>query len=69
LNEKVLDNEDREIMVVELKSPRCAIGKKELQQIDEYAFTVESYAGLPKEKTKYKFILISSRLTPTPSRK
>jgi len=64
LNEKVLDNEDREIMVVELKSPRCAIGKKELQQIDEYAFTVESYPGLPKENTRYKFILVSSRLTP-----
>jgi len=63
-NEKVLDNEDREIMVVELKSPQCAIGKKELQQIDEYAFTVESYPGLPRENTRYKFILVSSRLTP-----
>ncbi|MDO6430585.1 ATP-binding protein [Flavitalea sp. BT771] len=63
-NEKVLDNEDREIMVVELKSPRCAIGKKELQQIDEYAFTVENYPGLPRENTRYKFILVSSRLTP-----
>lgn len=62
-NEKILDNEDREIMVVELKSPRCAIGKKELQQIDDYAFTVESFAGLPKENIRYKFILISSRLT------
>ncbi len=63
LNEKILDNEDREIMVVELKSPKCAIGKKELQQIDDYAFTVESFPGLPKENTRYKFILISSRLT------
>ncbi len=63
-NEKVLDNEDREIMVVELKSPHCAIGKKELQQIDEYAFTVENFAGLPRENTRYKFILISSKLTP-----
>jgi hypothetical protein len=62
-NEKVLDNEDKEIMVVELKSPRCAIGKKELQQIDEYAFTVENYPGLPREHTRYKFVLISSRLT------
>ncbi|HEY4108697.1 ATP-binding protein [Puia sp.] len=62
-NEKVLDNEDREVMVVELKSPRCAIGKKELQQIDEYAFTVESYPGLPKENIRYKLVLISSRLT------
>jgi len=62
LNEKILDNEDKEIMVVELKSPRCAIGKKELQQIDDYAFTVESFPGLPKENIRYKFILISSRL-------
>ncbi|HEY4208574.1 MAG TPA: ATP-binding protein [Puia sp.] len=63
-NEKVLDNEDKEIMVVELKSPRCAIGKKELQQIDEYAFTVENYPGLPREHTRFKFVLVSSRLTP-----
>ena len=62
LNEKILDNEDKEIMVVELKSPRCAIGRKELQQIDDYAFTVESFPGLPKENIRYKFILISSRL-------
>lgn len=62
LNEKILDNEDREIMIVELKSPKCAIGKKEIQQIDDYAFTVEQFSGLPTEKIKYKFILISSRL-------
>lgn len=62
-NEKILDNEDKEIMVVELKSPRCAIGKKELQQIDDYAFTVESFPGLPRENIRYKFVLISSRLT------
>jgi hypothetical protein len=58
-----LDDERREIMVVELKSPKCAIGQKELQQIDKYAFTVESYSGLPTENVKYKFILISSKLT------
>lgn len=62
LNEKILDNEDREIMIVELKSPKCAIGKKEIQQIDDYAFTVEQFSGLPCEKIKYKFILVSSRL-------
>jgi hypothetical protein len=64
LNEKVLDNEDREVMVVELKSPKCAIGRKELQQIDEYAFTVESFPGLPKENIRYKLVLISSKMTP-----
>jgi hypothetical protein len=50
-------------MVVELKSPKCAISKKELNQIDEYAFTIEQHSALPNEKVKYKLILISSRLT------
>ncbi len=62
-NEKILDNEDREIMIVELKAPTCAIGKKELRQIDDYAFTVESYQGLPKDNVRYKFIIVSSKLT------
>ena len=50
-------------MVVELKSPKCAIGKKEIQQIDDYAYTLAKELSLPKEKVKYKLILISSRLT------
>lgn len=62
-NNKILDDGKKEIMVVELKAPTCAISRKELQQIDDYAFTVESYAGLPTENVKYKFILISSKLT------
>lgn len=64
LNEKILDNEKREILVVELKSPICAIGKKELNQINDYAYTIESHqSGLPKENVRYKLILISSRLS------
>lgn len=62
-NEKITDSNEKEIMVVELKSPKCAISKKELNQIDEYAFTIEQHSGLPNEKVKYKLILISSRLT------
>ena len=63
LNEKILDDERKEILIVELKSPKCAIGKKELNQINDYAYTIESYpTGLPKENVKYKMILISSRL-------
>jgi hypothetical protein len=50
-------------MVVELKSPKCAISEKELAQIDKYAFTIEEFPSLPAEKVKYKLILISSRLT------
>lgn len=62
-NEKITDSDVKEIMVVELKAPKCAISKKELNQIDEYAFTIEQHSALPSEKVKYKLILISARLT------
>lgn len=61
-NEKITDSDEREIMVVELKSPKCAIGLKEINQIDRYAFTLEQHSALPAEKVKYKLILISSKL-------
>jgi len=63
MNEKVNDSDEREIMVVELKAPKCSISEKELNQIDRYAFTIEEHAGLPSEKVKYKLLLISSKLT------
>lgn len=62
-NEKITDNDEREIMIVELKSPSCAISQKEINQIERYAFTVEENSALPNKKVKYKLILISSRLT------
>jgi hypothetical protein len=62
-NEKITDNGEREIMVVELKAPKCAISEKELNQINRYAFTIEENSGLPSDKVKYKLILISSKLT------
>lgn len=63
LNEKINDSDEREIMIVELKAPKCAISEKELNQIDRYAFTIEEHAGLPNDKVKYKLLLISSKLT------
>ncbi|MCU7549231.1 ATP-binding protein [Chitinophagaceae bacterium LB-8] len=63
MNEKVNDSDEREIMVVELKAPKCAISEKELNQIDRYAFTIEEHSGLPSIKVKYKLLLISSKLT------
>jgi hypothetical protein len=63
MNEKVNDSDEREIMVVELKAPKCAISEKELNQIDRYAFTIEEHSGLPSNKVKYKLLLISSKLT------
>jgi hypothetical protein len=62
-NEKITDNGEREIMIVELKSPKCSISEKELNQINRYAFTVEENSGLPADKVRYKLILISSKLT------
>ncbi|PCJ24522.1 MAG: hypothetical protein COA97_09755 [Flavobacteriales bacterium] len=62
-NEKITDNDEREIMIVELKAPNCAISQKEIEQINRYAFTLEENSGLPNEKVNYKLILISSRLT------
>ncbi len=63
MNEKVNDSDEREIMVVELKAPKCSISEKELNQIDRYAFTIEENSGLPSEKIKYKLLLISSKFT------
>ncbi len=62
-NEKITDSGVREIMVVELKAPKCAISEKELNQINRYAFTIEQHSALPNEKVKYKLVLISSKLT------
>jgi hypothetical protein len=61
-NEKLTDDNCKEYMVVELKSPKCSIGQKEINQIDRYAFTIEKHDGLPSDKVKYKLILISSKL-------
>jgi len=63
LNEKVTDTDEREVMVVELKSPKCAIGAKEIQQLERYAFAIENNDAAPSEKVNYKLVLISSRLT------
>lgn len=63
LNEKSTDSGDREIMIVELKAPKCAISEKELKQIDKYAFTIEENAAFPSDGVRYKLILISSKLT------
>ncbi len=62
-NEKVTDNDEREIMIIELKAPKCAISEKEISQINRYAFTLEQNSSLPNEKVKYKLVLISSNLT------
>ena len=62
-NEKKLGNGRREVMIVELKAPRCAIGQKELNQVERYAFEIAQQAKFPKHDVCYKILLISSRIT------
>jgi hypothetical protein len=61
-NEKILDNDKREIMIVELKSPSCKIGHKEITQVEKYANQIINSVEFSKQNY-YKIILISSRLS------
>lgn len=53
-----------EHLVIELKRPRVNIGKKEIEQIEEYAFTVSRDARFDKTKTKWRFVVLSGELAP-----
>ncbi len=61
-NEKIINDSKREIMVVELKAPRCAISQKELNQVDRYLFDIEQKGQFSKDLA-YHIILVSSKLT------
>lgn len=61
-NERILDDERREIMVVELKRPSCRISQKELNQLDRYWYDIGK-SGKFSQDISYKIILISSDLT------
>lgn len=62
-NEKKLGNGRREVMIVELKAPKCAIGQKELNQVERYGYEIANQGVFPKQDVCYKILLISSRLT------
>ena len=58
-NERLLNNNKREIMIVELKAPRVKISQTELKQVERYMFDIErmdTFSG----SLKYKIILVSS---------
>jgi hypothetical protein len=61
-SEKIIDEETREILVVELKAPKVKISKKELQQVKDYAFTIEQRGVFPKGLL-YKVILVGCDFT------
>ena len=54
----ILQNEKYENLVIELKRPTKILTKKELDQIEGYAFAVSQDARFPKESTKWNFILL-----------
>lgn len=60
-NENIINDTQREIMIVELKAPCCAIGQKELNQVDRYLYDIEQ-KGCFAKNLNYKIILVSSEL-------
>jgi hypothetical protein len=58
-NERLMNNSNREIMIVELKAPRVKISQREINQVERYMFDIEQldkFSG----SLKYKIILVSS---------
>ena len=68
-NKKRLGNGREEVLIVELKAPSCAIANKEIEQIERYRDRILDSAAYPKDKTCYKIILISSKLSKGADRK
>ncbi|HYG15584.1 MAG TPA: ATP-binding protein [Bacteroidia bacterium] len=62
-SEKILDEETREILIVELKAPKVKISKKELQQAKDYAYAIEQ-KGEFANQLYYKVLLVGSEFTP-----
>ncbi|MDR0639741.1 MAG: ATP-binding protein [Spirochaetaceae bacterium] len=58
-NERLMNNSQREIIIVELKAPRVKISQRELNQVERYMYDIErldKFSG----SLKYKIILVSS---------
>jgi hypothetical protein len=53
-----------ENLVVELKRPSQQIRTEELNQIKAYAHAVQNDTRFPKERTRWKFILMSTNIAP-----
>jgi hypothetical protein len=58
-NERLMNNNQREIMIVELKAPRVKISQRELNQVERYMFDIERLDKF-SNSLKYKIILVSS---------
>lgn len=58
-SEKIIDEDKREVLIVELKAPRVKISQKELNQVMRYAQEIEDKGVFPKN-VRYKILLVSS---------
>jgi hypothetical protein len=58
-----------EHLVVELKRPSVKLGKKEISQIEEYAYKVADDSRFDKERTQWTFVLIGNDLDDFAKRK
>lgn len=52
-----------EVIIVELKSPSCAIADNEITQIERYRRDIVNSSAYPRDKVEYKIILVSSKIT------
>jgi hypothetical protein len=52
-----------ENLVVELKRPSCIISEEEINQIEKYAYAIEDEKLFDKEKTKWTFVLVGTKLS------
>lgn len=58
-SEKIIDENKREILIVELKAPKVKISQKELLQVEKYATEIEEFGGI-SNNLKFKVLLVSS---------
>ena len=49
-------------LVIELKRPALTIGKKELGQISDYAYAISNNDRFDKDKTRWDFVLLGTKL-------
>jgi len=61
-SEKIIDDDEKEVLVVELKAPRVKIGPKEIEQAEKYAYEIEKQ-GKFSDQIKFTIILVSSDLS------
>lgn len=60
-SERIIDEEKREVLVVELKAPRVKLSSKEAQQVKDYADVIEEN-GKFSNQIQYKILLVGSAI-------